>query len=86
MRNMFNRKDRQIANLSQMIINRDKLIDTLQERKEYYKSMSESQREDIKEYEETLKAIEDLAKSNNYNNAETVLGKIKELVTTANHN
>ena len=58
---MFNRKDRQIANLSQMVINRDKLIDTLQERKEYYKSMSESQREDIKEYEETLKAIQNLA-------------------------
>ena len=83
---MFNRKDRQIANLSQMVINRDKLIDTLQERKEYYKSMSESQREDIKEYEETLKAIENLATSNNYNNAETVLNKINELVTTAINN
>ena len=83
---MFNRKDRQIANLSQMVINRDKLIDTLQERKEYYKSMSESQREDIKEYEETLKAIQNLATSNNYNNAETVLNKINELVTTAINN
>lgn len=83
---MFNRKDRQIANLSQMVINRDKLIDTLQERKEYYKSMSESQREDIKEYEETLKAIQNLATSNNYNNAETVLSKINELVTTAINN
>ena len=83
---MFNRKDRQISNLSQMVINRDKLIDTLQERKEYYKSMSESQREDIKEYAETLKAIEDLATSNNYNNAETVLNKINELVTTAINN
>lgn len=76
---MFNRKDRQIANLSQMVINRGKLINILQERKEYYKSMSESQREDIKEYEETLKVIQNLATSNNYNNAETVLGKIKEL-------
>ena len=83
---MFNRKDRQIANLSQMVINRDKLIDTLQERKEYYKSMSESQREDIKEYAETLKAIQNLATSNNYNNAETVLNKINELVTTAINN
>ena len=54
---MFNRKDRQIANLSQMVINRDKLIDTLQE-----------------------------ATSNNYNNAETVLNKINELVTTAINN
>ena len=69
-----------------MVINRDKLIDTLQERKEYYKSMSESQREDIKEYEETLKAIQNLATSNNYNNAETVLNKINELVTTAINN
>ena len=83
---MFNRKDRQIANLSQMVINRDKLIDTLQERKEYYKNMLETQKDYIKKYEETLKAIEELSTGNNYNNAETVLGKIKELVTTANHN
>lgn len=83
---MFTKKDRKIANQKAMIENRDKLIQDLQERKDYYKKVSEEQREDLLEQNEVLKQVLELSTSNTYNNDKTVLGKIKELVETVINN
>lgn len=83
---MFTKKDKKIANQKAMIENRDRLIDDLKERKDYYKQISEAQREDLLEQEEALKAILNLATSNTYGNKDAILDKIKELAQTAIEN
>ena len=63
---MFTKKDRQIANQTVMIKNRDKLI--------------KGQEEKIAKLEATLRAVRAMASMNNYNHPEVYLRKIKELV------
>ena len=77
---MFTRKDRRIANLETMVENRDKLIEDLQERKQYYQEVSKEQRTTLLEKDELINKIKELTECNTYENEKAILSKIKELV------
>ena len=71
-KDMFTKKDRQIANQKVMIKNRDKLI--------------KGQEEKIAKLEATIMQVRAMASMNNYNHPEIYLKRIKELVRPLNQN
>ena len=82
-RNMFTKKDRQIANQKAMIDNRNKLIKDLQTRNNMLKTENKDLRFENEEVLDTIQKILNLSTSNTYNNDKIVLSKVKELAETA---
>ena len=82
-RNIFTKKDRQIANQKAMIDNRNKLIKDLQTRNNMLKTENKDLRFENEEVLDTIQKILNLSTSNTYNNDKIVLSKVKELAETA---
>lgn len=78
------KKDRKIANLTQMVKNRDEIIARLQGQKDEMKLENRVLAEENKNGNKAIMVLDELNKlinCNKYNNNEIVFRKIKELVT-----
>lgn len=76
---MFKR-EKEIWNLKEKVSRQEDYIEELETLKQYYKNISEEQRETIDKQDEQLKQITELAESNTYGNDKAVLDKIKEVI------
>ena len=76
---MFKR-EKEIWNLKEKVSRQEDYIEELETLKQYYKNMSEEQRDTIDKQDEQLKQITELAESNTYRNDKAVLDKIKEVI------
>lgn len=76
---MFKR-EKEICNLKEKVSRQKDYIEELETLKQYYKNMSEEQRDTIDKQDEQLKQITELAESNTYGNDKAVLDKIKEVI------
>lgn len=77
------KKDRKIANLTQMVRNRDEIIERLQSQKEEFKMENKILLEENKVGNTAVVVLDELYKlvnCNKYSNEGIVFGKIKELV------